>query len=281
MTQSLTIRYENVDLIGELTRETAAADRARATAEAANRGKTQFLAAASHDLRQPLHAMGLFGAALAARVQDTATREIVDCINASVEALERQFTALMDISKLGCRRWWFHRAPDFRWRLCSRRLEREFAPLAAARGLRLGIVPTGVWVDSDPVLLERVLRQLCFERGATYRARRRVVGVRRRGAQVAIEVRDTGAGIPARRARTDIRGFYQIRPATRTTRVRAWAWARDHPPARGFARSSDRGRFDASARIALCRRGAARSGAIRRARRRDIRMPVRAHWPAR
>jgi len=100
MTQSLSIRYENVDLIGELTRESAAADRARATAEAANRDKTQFLAAASHDLRQPLHALGLFGAALAARVDQPATREIVDCINASVEALERQFTALMDISKL-------------------------------------------------------------------------------------------------------------------------------------------------------------------------------------
>jgi signal transduction histidine kinase len=213
MTQSLTIRYENVDLIGELTRETAAADRARATAEAANRDKTQFLAAASHDLRQPLHAMGLFGAALAARVQDTATREIVDCINASVEALERQFTALMDISKLDAgavvpSRARFPLAPLFA------RLEREFAPLAAARGLRLGIVPTGAWVDSDPVLLERVLAN--FVSNAVRHTARggAVLGVRRRGAQVAIEVRDTGAGIPAAERERIFEAFYQIRPAT-------------------------------------------------------------------
>ena len=214
MTQSLTIRYENVDLIGELTRETAAADRARATAEAANRDKTQFLAAASHDLRQPLHAMGLFGAALAARVQDTASREIVDCINASVEALERQFTALMDISKLDAgavvpSRARFPLAPLFA------RLEREFAPLAAARGLRLGIVATRVWVDSDPVLLERVLANF-VSNGVRHTGRGgAVLGVRRRGAQVAIEVRDTGAGIPPAERERIFEAFYQIRPATR------------------------------------------------------------------
>ena len=214
MTQSLTIRYENVDLIGELTRETAAADRARATAEAANRDKTQFLAAASHDLRQPLHAMGLFGAALSARVRDTATREIVDCINASVEALERQFTALMDISKLDASavvasRARFPLAPLFA------RLEREFAPLAAARGLRLGIVRTGLWVDSDPVLLERVLAN--FVSNAVRHTARggAVLGARRRGARVAVEVRDTGAGIPVAERERIFEAFYQIRPVAR------------------------------------------------------------------
>ena len=214
MTQSLTIRYENVDLIRELTRESAAADRARATAEAANRDKTQFLAAASHDLRQPLHALGLFGAALAARVDEPAAREIVDCVNASVEALERQFTALMDISKLDAgavtpSRSRFALAPMLA------RLEREFAPLAATRRLRLSIAPTSVWVDSDPVLLERVLANLVSnavrhtERGGA------VVGVRRRGPQVAIEVRDSGGGIPARERERIFEAFYQIRPGAR------------------------------------------------------------------
>src|SRR5438045_6200618 len=93
-------RYENIDLIDELQAQTAAADRARAAAEAANRGKTQFLAAASHDLRQPLHAMGLFAAALSARAQDMQVRNLVGSINASVEALERLFCALMDVSRL-------------------------------------------------------------------------------------------------------------------------------------------------------------------------------------
>ncbi|HEY8624137.1 MAG TPA: histidine kinase dimerization/phospho-acceptor domain-containing protein, partial [Casimicrobiaceae bacterium] len=89
LTQSLAIRYENVDLIGELQAQTAAADHARATAEAANRGKTQFLAAASHDLRQPLHALGLFVAALAAKAREPELRSVVGNINASVDALER------------------------------------------------------------------------------------------------------------------------------------------------------------------------------------------------
>src|SRR5436305_442016 len=100
MAQSLAIRYENIALIEELQAQTAAADRARASAEAANRGKTQFLAAASHDLRQPLHAMGLFAAALSSRTHDAPVRHLVGSINASVEALERLFSALMDISKL-------------------------------------------------------------------------------------------------------------------------------------------------------------------------------------
>ena len=260
MTQSLTIRYENVDLIGELTRETAGR-RARATAEAANRDKTQFLAAASHDLRQPLHAMGLFGAALAARVQDTATREIVDCINASVEALERQFTALMDISKLDAgavvpSRARFPLAPLFA------RLEREFAPLAAARDLRLGIVATAVWVDSDPVLLERVLAN--FVSNAV-----RHTG---RGGRASACV-DAGPRSPSRCAipapespQPSANGYSRLlSDSTRDARRGSGDGprARDHPPARGFARASDRGRFDARARIALCRRGAARSGAIR------------------
>ncbi len=70
LTHSLAIRYENVDLIGELTAQTRAAESARSAAETANRAKSQFLAAASHDLRQPLHAMGLFAAALAAKARD-------------------------------------------------------------------------------------------------------------------------------------------------------------------------------------------------------------------
>ena len=153
MTQSLAIRYENIDLIDELQAQTAAADRARGIAEAANRGKTQFLAAASHDLRQPLHAVGLFAAALSARVHDARVRNLVNSINASIEALERLFTALMDVSKLDAgavapKRTAFPLMPLFE------RVESEFGPLAAAKGLRLAFVPTQTWIDSDPVLFE-------------------------------------------------------------------------------------------------------------------------------
>ena len=214
MTQSLAIRYENVDLIGELTAQTSAAERARAAAEAANRDKTRFLAAASHDLRQPLHAMGLFGAALVTRVDRPEVREIVDAINASVESLERQFIALMDISKLDAGavspvRTRFALAPMLE------RLEREFAPLAASCRLKLTVVPTDVWIDSDPALLERIVANFVSnaithtERGGA------VVGVRRRGSRLAIEVLDTGPGIAFDERERIFEPYYRIRGSAR------------------------------------------------------------------
>src|SRR5215831_9999811 len=196
LTQSLAIRYENIDLIAELQAQTMAADRARAAAEAADRGKTQFLAAASHDLRQPLHAMGLFAATLSAKVQDRDVRNLVDSINASVEALERLFSALLDISKLDTgavvpSRSLFPLAP------LLARIEHEMSPLAVAKDLRLAIVETRTWVDSDPVLLERIITNL-VSNAIHYTARGGVVvGARPRGARVSIEVWDSGVGIAA------------------------------------------------------------------------------------
>ncbi|HEX8011793.1 MAG TPA: ATP-binding protein [Casimicrobiaceae bacterium] len=214
MTQSLAMRYENIDLIGELQAQTAAADRARATAEAANRGKTQFLAAASHDLRQPLHAMGLFAAALSARAHDLQVRNLVSSINASVEALERLFSALMDISKLDAgavapKRAAFPLAPLFE------RLQREFGPLAAAKGLRFAVVPTRAWAESDPVLLERILANLASN-AVRYTARGGVViGARRRAEHLALEVWDSGVGIAATERERIFDEFYQIGSAAR------------------------------------------------------------------
>lgn len=214
MTQSLAARYENVDLIAELQAQKYEADAARASAEAANRGKTQFLAAASHDLRQPLHALGLFAAALCTRVHATDVRHLVTSINASVEALERLFSALMDISKLDSgmvkpQRTAFPLAPIFN------RMEHTFAPLAAAQGLRFRVVATNAWVDSDPVLLERIVVNFVSnavrytERGGI------VIGLRRRGAGLAIRVIDTGVGIDALDLQHIFEEYYQSAHARR------------------------------------------------------------------
>jgi signal transduction histidine kinase/FixJ family two-component response regulator len=209
LTQSLAIRYENVDLIGELQAQTAAADHARATAEEANRGKTQFLAAASHDLRQPLHALGLFVSALAAKVREPELKSVVGNINASVDALERLFSAMMDISKLDAGavepvRCAFPLAPLFQ------RVDAAFAAVAAARRLRLSVVATRAWVNSDPLLLERILFNLMSnamrytERGGA------VLGVRRRGDSLALEVCDSGIGISAAEREHIFDEFYQV-----------------------------------------------------------------------
>jgi signal transduction histidine kinase len=93
-------RFENVELIEALSRQKEIAEAARAQAEAANRSKTQFFAAANHDLRQPLHALGLMAAALSERSRDPGVTGLVSGINASVEALEELFNELLDMSKL-------------------------------------------------------------------------------------------------------------------------------------------------------------------------------------
>jgi signal transduction histidine kinase len=196
MAQSLAIRYDNIDLIQELKEQTAAADAARAAAEAANRGKTQFLAAASHDLRQPLHAMGLFAAALSAKVREPEVRDIVASIDTLVEALERLFSALMDISKLDAGAVTPTPVP-FPLAPLLARLERQFAPLAAAQRLRLAVVPTRVWIDSDAVLLERIIANLIANAVRYTECGGVLVGVRRRGGRLWIDVVDSGVGITA------------------------------------------------------------------------------------
>jgi two-component system, sensor histidine kinase len=214
LTLSLAMRYENIDLIGELQAQTTAADHARAAAEAANRDKTQFLAAASHDLRQPLHALGLFASALAGKVRQPDARNLVDNINASVDALERLFSAMMDISKLDAGavepvRCAFPLAPLFQ------RVNAAFAAVAASRRLRLSVVATRAWVDSDPLLLERIVLNLMSNAMRYTEHGGAVLGVRRRGDSLAIEVCDSGIGISATERPHIFEEFYQVGAAGR------------------------------------------------------------------
>ena len=196
LTQSLAIRYENVDLIGELTAQSRAAESARAAAETANRAKSQFLAAASHDLRQPLHAMGLFSAALSARTRDPEMKPLARSIQTSVEALEALFGQLLDLSRLDAGALKPDRGEVPLGPLFAR-LEADFAAQAVACGLALRVVPTAWSVDSDPLLLERILRNLVANALRYTRSGGVLVGARRRGAAVRIDVIDTGIGIAA------------------------------------------------------------------------------------
>jgi len=184
-------RFENVELIEALSRQKEIAEAARAQAEAANRSKTQFFAAANHDLRQPLHALGLMAAALSERSRDPGVTGLVAGINASVEALEELFNELLDMSKLDAGAV----KPELRDFPVSRVLERlrlELAPEAAEKGLRLRVMRTRAWVHSDPVLLERILRNL-ISNAIRYTARGGVLaGVRRRGTALGRAARRRG-----------------------------------------------------------------------------------------
>jgi signal transduction histidine kinase/ActR/RegA family two-component response regulator len=183
-------------------------DRTRELA-AANQAKSRFLAAASHDLRQPMHALGLFIAQLRGRIVDPDTLALVGKVEAAVTALQELLDSLLDISRLdaGIVK---PTVADFRLQPLLGRLESAFAPQAERKGLRLRAVPTNLAVRSDPVLLERVLLNLLSnavrytERGGI------VIGCRRRGSQVRIEVWDSGIGVAPEHAEAIFQEFYQL-----------------------------------------------------------------------
>jgi signal transduction histidine kinase/CheY-like chemotaxis protein len=209
LTQSLATRYENVDLIGELKAQTRAALDARASAEAADRAKSQLLAAASHDLRQPLHALGLFVAAVAARLQQADLRPLLGRVQASLDALDAQFAQLLDLSRLEAGMLVPNRARVPLAPMLARVVADSVAP-ASAKGLRCTVVPTSLAVDSDPVLLERIVRNLVANAVRYTKAGGVIVGARRRGDRVAIEVADTGIGIAPEHAARVFDEFYQV-----------------------------------------------------------------------
>lgn len=210
LTRSLAMRYENVDLIEELTATTRAAREAQDAAERANRSKSQLLAAASHDLRQPLHALGLYVAALAARAGDAPWRTLVGSIQRGLGALEAQFEQLLDLSRLESGALTPRLARVAVAPLLARVVQ-ELRPQAVAKGLALRVVPTRLAVRSDAALLERVVRNLVAnairytERGGI------VVGARPLGAEVAVDVVDTGIGIPPSLQARIFEEFYQVR----------------------------------------------------------------------
>jgi signal transduction histidine kinase len=213
LTRSLAIRYENVDLIGELKGQTRAAHEARACAEAANRAKSQLLAAASHDLRQPLHALGLYTAALAAHAGEARWRPLVGNLQCAVDILEAQFGQLLDLSRLEAGALTPEPARIALAPLFAR-VAAEFAPQATAKGLRLRCAPTRLAVRSDAALLERMLRNLVANAVRYTLHGRVIVGARRHARGVTIVVADTGIGIPPEHRGHIFEEFYQVR-ATR------------------------------------------------------------------
>jgi Na+/proline symporter/signal transduction histidine kinase len=192
----------------ELTRLNAALERAKGEADAANISKTKFLAAASHDILQPLNAARLYVTSLVER-GGREDRRLVDNIDASLEAVEEIFGALLDMSRLdtGALRPEF---ASFRIDELMRQIELEFAPLAATKGLDLTFVPCGLVVRSDRRLLRRLIQNL-VSNAIKYTPEGRVlVGCRRRGDHLRIDVYDTGVGIPQSRWRDIFVEFHRL-----------------------------------------------------------------------
>ncbi|HLO76828.1 MAG TPA: PAS domain S-box protein, partial [Magnetospirillum sp.] len=182
---------------------------AKEAAEAANGAKTRFLAAASHDLRQPMQALAMFVAVLAGRSMDGDQAALVARIQDSVTALDGLLNSLLDVSKLEAGLVVPHQA-DFSVASMMDRLAAEFEPLCAAAGLRLTVVPTKVVVRSDPALLERILRNLLNNAVRYTKTGRVLFGCRRVGTAVRFEVCDTGIGIPQSEIKNIFREFHQV-----------------------------------------------------------------------
>jgi two-component system, sensor histidine kinase len=170
--------------------------RAQEAAERANLAKSRFLAAASHDLRQPYQAMRLLLHALACRQTDEQARSLARRLDEAMTAGENLLNALLDISTLegGTVR---PQVTTFTMDAVLDRLQSEFAPQAAARGQLLRFIRTRAAVRSDPVLLERILRNLVLNAITHSPGGRILVGCRRKGQEVRLEVWDNGPGIPA------------------------------------------------------------------------------------
>ncbi len=191
--------------------------RAKAEAEAANLSKTRFLAAASHDILQPLNAARLYATSLVERDRTAGQPDLAENIDASLDAVEEILTALLEISRLdgGALK---PELTAFRLDELMRQLQREFEPSAQEKGLKLVFVPTGLAVRSDRRLLRRLLQNL-ISNAIKYTPNGKVlIGCRRRGNQVAVEVIDTGLGIPQSKQKTVFREFQRLDQGARVAR---------------------------------------------------------------
>src|SRR5262249_18750193 len=187
---------KNLDRNEERRAQKGTAEGARQEAEPANRAKTQFFASASHDLRQPLHAMGLFAAALSGKAHDPEVRHVVESINSSVQALEALFSELLDIAKIDSGAMKPVIAPFALAELFGR-LESDFEAEASARGLRLTVEGSAHVVAGDALLLERILRNL-LSNAVRYTAQGGIrLAATPDAGRVRLEVSDTGIGIRA------------------------------------------------------------------------------------
>ncbi|WJR68170.1 PAS-domain containing protein [Neorhizobium sp. CSC1952] len=200
----------------ELTRVNRELAEARASADEANIGKTRFFAAAGHDILQPLNAARLYSSALVERLGTTDNNgTLVRNIDSALESVEAILGAVLDISRLD--------TGAMKPRLTSvpledlfKRIETDYAPMAREKNLKFVVMPTSLRVRSDANLLRRLVQNL-VSNAIKYTIDGKVlVGARRRGDRVIIEVLDSGIGIPPSKFRTVFKEFARLDEGART-----------------------------------------------------------------
>jgi signal transduction histidine kinase len=180
---------------------------------AADKAKSRFLATASHDLRQPLHAVNLFVSALRRRVSDPEATKLVAGIASAAESMQMMFNSLLDVSKLHAGVVVPNRE-DFRVQTVLDRLHNSFVAPAAAKRIGFSVPRSAAVLHTDPVLLESILRNL-ISNAIRYTRRGQVSVLCRDGDGVVhIEVQDTGPGIPAEQMERAFEEFQRLDTAT-------------------------------------------------------------------
>lgn len=183
-------------------------------AERANTAKSRFFAAASHDLRQPLHALSLFVATLKARNRQVETQPLIDNIEASTAAMELLFNALLDISRLDAGAI-EPRPVHFSLERLFADLDKQFSALAMDKQLSLRFRGTVPALYSDPLLIERILANLVANAIRYTDDGGVLVTCRPRGRTVCLAVYDTGRGIPEDQQESVFQEFVQLHNAAR------------------------------------------------------------------
>lgn len=200
--EAIVLRFENLDLVDGLREQKQVADDA-------NMAKSKFLAAASHDLRQPIHAQGLFLEVLSRTEQTTHQKDLLASARAASEASSELLNALLDFSRIeaGVIK---PQLQSLRLQPLLHKIETELAPQADAKDIVYRSRETQALVHTDPMLLERILRNLVSnairytEHGGV------LVACRRRGAKAVLEVWDTGIGIAPEHHTEVFREFHQL-----------------------------------------------------------------------
>ncbi|HMM63651.1 MAG TPA: PAS domain-containing hybrid sensor histidine kinase/response regulator, partial [Mesorhizobium sp.] len=198
----------------ELTRVNEELAQAQMLAEEANLSKTRFLAAAGHDILQPLNAARLYCASLIEKAGKGAAGEAAVNIESSLESVETILGAVLDISRLDAGAM----KPEetvFRLDGLLRQIGTDFQPMAAAKGLELVIVPSSLWTETDRTLLRRLVQNLVSNAVKYTRRGRILVGVRRRGEDAELQVIDTGIGIAPDKLNTVFREFTRLEEGAR------------------------------------------------------------------
>lgn len=214
---AIKLRFENVELLSRLREETEKAVQAHQEAVEANLAKSKFLAAASHDLRQPIHALGLFLAVLEGSRLNPEQAQVLASAKSVNEASSEMLNTLLDFSRIEAgvievQPTAFELAP------LLNKLENEFAPQAEAKSLVYRSREPQAVVHADPGLVELILRNL-ISNAIRYTDRGGIlIACRTRGSMASIEVWDTGIGIPASQLKEIFREFHQLGNSERDRR---------------------------------------------------------------